>query len=110
MAETLTIFTGQGYWSPLVWVAGALGTLILALFVWSRGRREYKRNTQQELPFLSGERVDNPRVEASHLYWGLAEALKPLLGRLKAWHSGVLNDYVGWFIVILAVVLLLALG
>jgi len=110
MEETLKIFTGQGYWSPLIWAAGALGTLILAFLVWSQGRREHKRDTEQELPFLSGERVDDPRVDASHLYWGLAEALKPFLGRLKSWHSGIINDYAGWFMVILAVVLLLVLG
>lgn len=104
------VLTGQGYWSPLVWVAAALGALLLALLLWVRGRREYKRGTEQELPFVSGERVENPRVSATHLYWGLTEALRPVLERLGNWHSGVVNDYVGWFVVILGVALLLALA
>lgn len=109
MAETIRIVTGQGYWSALVWVAAALGVLVLAGALWSRGHREYKRGTEQELPFLSGERAENPQVGALHLYWGLTEALRPLLERLRNWHSGVISDYVGWFVVILGVALLLLL-
>ncbi len=107
--ETIRIFTGQGFWTPLIWLAAALGTFGLAGVLWWRGRREYKRGTEQELPFLSGERAENPQVGALHLYWGLGEALRPLLERLGNWHSGVLNDYVGWFIVVFGVVLLLVL-
>ncbi len=109
MAETIRIVTGQGYWSALIWVAAALGVLVLAFGVWGRGRREYKRGTEQELPFVSGERMENPHVGALHLYWGLTEALRPLLERLRNWHSGVVNDYAGWFVVILGVILLLLL-
>ncbi|MEN3010116.1 MAG: hydrogenase [Candidatus Bipolaricaulaceae bacterium] len=109
MREALTVLTGQGYWSPLIWAAAALGTFLLAGLLWWRGRREYKRGTEQELPFVSGERVENPRVGALHLYWGLTEALRPFLERLRGWHSGVINDYAGWFVVVLGVVLLLLL-
>lgn len=109
MEETLKIFTGQGYWSPLIWVAAALGVFVIALLLWGLGRREHKRGTDQELPFLSGERVEEPRVSAVHLYWGFVEALKPVLVRLKSWHSGVINDYIGWFLLVLAVVFLLVM-
>lgn len=109
MDEIIRIVTGQGYWSALIWVAAALGVLVLAGALWSRGHREYKRGTEQELPFLSGERAENPQVGALHLYWGLTEALRPLLERLRNWHSGVVSDYVGWLVVILGVALLLLL-
>lgn len=109
MKETVTLTTGQGFWSALVFAAAALGTLLLAGLLWWRGRREYKRGTEQELPFLSGERGENPGVGALHLYWGLTEALQPVLERLRRWHSGVINDYAGWFVVILGLVLLLVL-
>lgn len=110
MTEAIRIGTGQGYWTPLIFVAALLGVFLLAALVWAQGRREYKRGTEQELPFLSGEREENPHVGALHLYWGLAEALRPLLERLKAWHSGNINEYAGWFLVILAVVVLLLLA
>jgi hypothetical protein len=105
--ESIQLITGQGYWTPLLWMAAALGTLLLAFLFWSRGRRGYKRGTEQDLPFVSGEKVENPRLAATHLYWGFAEALRPVLRRLGAWHSGVVNDYAAWFVVILAVIFLL---
>lgn len=107
MTETLRVFTGQGYWSPLIWVAAALGAVFLATLVWWRGRREHQHGTDQELPFLSGERVENPQVGALHLYWGLTEALRPFLSRLRNWHSGVVTEYVSWFLVILGIIVLL---
>lgn len=103
------ISTGEGTWSPLIWVLAALACLILAWAIWMRGRRTYKRGTDQELPFLSGERMERPQVGAYHLYWGFVEALRPYLQVLRAWHSGFLGDYVGWFLVMLAVVFLIVL-
>ncbi len=107
MEEILKVLTGHGYWTPLIWTLGALGVLLLAFLFWISGRREHKRGTEQELPFLSGERAENPHVGAPHLYWGFVEALKPFLSPLRDWHSGLINDYAGWFLVILAVALLL---
>lgn len=107
MEETIKIFTGHGYWTPLIWTLASLGVLILAILFWSRGRREYKRGTEQELPFLSGEKAENPRVGAPHLYWGFVEALRPFLSPLRDWHSGLINDYAAWFLVVLGVALLL---
>ena len=104
------IHTGQGFWHALVWLAAALGVFLLSLAIWSMGRREFRRGTEAELPFLSGERVEDARVGAPHLYWGFAEALKPFLERLRNFHSGFIGDYVGWFAVILAVILLLVMA
>ena len=104
------ILTGQGFWHALIWLAAALGVLLLSLALWSMGRREFRRGTEAELPFVSGERVEDPKVGAPHLYWGFAEALRPFLERLRNLHSGLIGDYVGWFAVILAVTLLLLMA
>lgn len=103
------ILTGHGFWNALIWVAAALGAVLLALVLWSWGRREYKRGTEEELPFLSGEKWEDSRVGAAHLYWGFVEAINPFLSRLRSGHSGLIGDYVGWFLVIAAVVLLLVM-
>lgn len=104
------ILTGQGFWHALIWLAAALGVLLLSLALWSMGRREFRRGTEAELPFVSGECVEDPKVGAPHLYWGFAEALRPFLERLRNLHSGIIGDYVGWFAVILAVTLLLLMA
>ncbi len=103
----MRLVTGQGYWSPLVWLALAAGVALLAWAFWSRGQRTYKAGTEQDLPFLSGERApEGAHVGAPHLYWGFAQGLRPVLEALRTFHSGFLGDYVTWMVVLLAVALL----
>ncbi|MBC7093513.1 hydrogenase [Candidatus Bipolaricaulota bacterium] len=106
----MRLVTGEGYWSPLAWLAAAAGVLLLAGLLWSRGRRDWKRGTEEELPFLSGEAApEGARVGGQHLYWGFVEGLRPYVERLRAFHSGFVADYVAWFVVVLAMALLVAM-
>lgn len=105
----MTLLTGQGFWNPLLWLAAAAGVAVLALLVWSRGRKGYNRGTEQVLPFLSGEKVEGTHVGGGHLYWGFVEGLRPYVERLRAFHTGFIGDYVAWLIVMLAVVFLIVL-
>ncbi|MBC7220901.1 hydrogenase [Candidatus Bipolaricaulota bacterium] len=105
----MTLLTGHGFWNPLLWLAAVGGVTLLALAVWSRGRRDYTRGTDGELPFLSGEKMEGAHVGGGHLYWGFVEGLRPYVERLRALHSGLVNDYVAWWVVILAVVFLIVL-
>ncbi|QAA76012.1 MAG: hypothetical protein BIP78_0244 [Candidatus Bipolaricaulis sibiricus] len=105
----MTLLTGHGFWNPLLWLAAAGGVTLLALLVWSRGRRDYTRGTDGELPFLSGEKAEGAHVGGGHLYWGFVEGLRSYVERLRALHSGLVNDYVAWLVVILAVVFLIVL-
>ncbi len=105
----MQLTTGEGFWTPLVWVAAAVATVLLALLLWSRSQRAYKRGTEQDLPFVSGEKVEGAHVGGQHLYWGFVEGLKPLVDRLRWFHTGFVGDYVAWFVAILAVVLLIVL-
>ena len=106
----MTLGTGQGFWNPLLWLAAAAGATALAVLLWSRGRRDYTRAGEQTLPFLSGERAPGAHVGGGHLYWGFVEGLRPYVARLRAAHTGLVNDYVGWLVVVLAVVFLIVLG
>lgn len=103
----MRLVTGQGYWSPLVWLALAAGVVLLAWAFWTRGRRTYKAGTDQDIPFLSGEAApEEAHVGGQHLYWGFVQGLRPALEALRAFHSGFLGDYVTWMVVLLAVALL----
>lgn len=105
----MTLLTGHGFWNPLLWLAAAAGVVVLSLLLWFRGRRDYTRGTDQELPFLSGEKMEGARVGGGHLYWGFVEGLRPYVERLRLFHSGFVGDYVAWLVVVLAVVFLIVL-
>jgi len=105
----MRLLTGEGYWNPLVWLATAIGVVLLTSFVWTRGRRDYKRGTEQDLPFLSGEKMDGAHVGGQHLYWGFVEGLRPYVERLRAFHTGFVGDYMAWLVLMLGAVFLIVL-
>ncbi len=95
------LYTGQGFWDPIAWLFGTAFASILVYWIWSKGRGDYKKGTEQVKPFLCG----NPEpgkseihVRASNIYWGFVEALKGYYEPLIGMHTGELSDYVGWFI------------
>jgi hypothetical protein len=79
----------------------------IAYFLGSRGQRKYKKDTAQTAIFLCGEEVPEPeqrRVKGSNVYWGFFETLKGYYSGVMRPHTGIVNDYVTWLIVVMAVV------
>jgi len=105
------ITSGFGAWNPIAWVLLFLGILVVAFFVRSFGRKDYKRGTGQTKVFLSGnEEPDESRalhVRGDHLYWGMIDGLAGYYRRVRALHTGILSDYVTWFVGVLAVVFII---
>lgn len=97
----MRLVTGQGYWSPLIWLALAAGVAFFGWQFWRLGRRPYKAGTDQDAPFLSGEAApEGAHVGGHHLYWGFLQGLRPALEALRAFHSGFLGDYLTWTVVV----------
>ena len=96
------INTGFGAWNPIAWTLLFLGILIIGFFIRSFGRKDYKRGTGQAQPFLSGNlEPDTPEalhVSGRNLYWGMVHGLSGYYKRIRKAHTGVLSDYVAWFI------------
>jgi len=93
------------YWNPLVWLIAFIVIAIVAYIIRAFGKKEHKKGEQAK-PFLSG--VEEPSKEAVHVrggnvYWGFVEALKGYYGAMKKMHSGRVNDYVAWFVVIASI-------
>ncbi len=110
MLDTFT--TPSGLWNPMVWLFVFLILLLLSYFLWSRGERSYKKGTMQTDPFLSGygpESKEALHVKAGNIYWGFITALRGYYRFLRKIHTGIINDYVGWYVGILAIMLLLYL-
>ena len=104
--------TPAGLWNPLIWILLFLFIFLIVFLLWRRGRGTYKKNTQQVLPFLSGnapESQESLHVRAGNIYWGFTTALEKYYKFLRKIHNGVVNDYVGWYIGILAIMLIIYL-
>jgi hypothetical protein len=105
------INSGFGTWNPIAWTLLFLGVLMAALLVRSLGRKDYKRASGQTRVFLSGnEEPDNREalhVRGEHLYWGMIEGLSGYYRRTRAAHTGVLSDYVAWYVGALAAVFII---
>lgn len=97
-----TLFTGYGFWNPLVWLIVMLVALFFSYLIWRCGESDYDEGTEQTKPYLAGN--DEPsksdvHVRGGNLYWGFTDALKGYYERLIPLHSGIVNDYVSWFLI-----------
>ena len=104
------INSGFGVWNPLAWTLLFLGILAIALLIRSLGRKDYRKGSGQTKVFLSGN--EEPPAEAlhvrgEHLYWGMVEGLSAYYRRIRAAHTGILNDYLAWFVGVLGIVFLI---
>lgn len=105
------IETGYGYWNVFVWLV--MFTLVSGFVLWFRslGRMDYRRNTDQDEIYWSGNEVpaDGGKISvpASASYWGFRVAMEPLYNLLSRFHSGNAADYAGYFVVTAAIIGLL---
>jgi hypothetical protein len=111
MVTAWILDTGFGGWDPLAWLAALAVITALVYAIRSLGVKDYKRDTDQTKPFISGNEVPpgGEHIRGGSLYWGYLEALKKYYEALTPLHNGVLADYVLWLTGVLAAVLVIAL-
>ena len=93
------------YWSPLILLLSFLVLAIVAIVFRNRGQKGYKKGTKQSHIFLSGEEepvAEQRHVKAHNMYWGFFEAMKHYYEPTIKAHTGIVNDYVLWFISLIA--------
>jgi hypothetical protein len=101
---------GYAVWAPIVWIIAlvVIGAMVL---VWrNRGQKGYKKGTAQTDIFLSGIKVppeEQRHVKSENIYWGFFEALKGLYDRMIRPHTGIVNDYILWFVGVMAITILI---
>ncbi|NYT05459.1 MAG: hydrogenase [Methanomicrobiales archaeon] len=110
MAAIVTLQTGTGFWNPLAWCIAFAIALVFAYLIWMLGEKDPGKGGDLVRPYLSG----NPEPEKSavhlrggNLYWGFTEALHGYYSRVTPLHSGILTDYLLWFLGVIAVVLIM---
>jgi len=102
--------TGSGFWNALIWVIVVLVISGIVIYIRNKGEESYKKNTEQDKPFISGNpepSKEGSHISASHIYWGFTEALKNYYKPLVKIHTGNINDYSGWIIIVTVIVLIM---
>ena len=104
IGSSLTMFSGQGAWNPLVLLAVLGITLVIGYVIRMLGQGEGKK------PYLFGNATEVNGmplvVSASNLYWGFTRALKRYYKPMEKMHSGLINEYVFWFVATAGLVML----
>ncbi|MBC7080916.1 MAG: hydrogenase [Thermoplasmatales archaeon] len=92
-------------WEPIIWIISFVIITITVYIIRAIGRVDY-RGGEEEKPFLSGMEAPKEKmhISASNVYWGFIDALKGYYNSMKKIHSGVINDYVSWFMLITAII------
>jgi hypothetical protein len=94
------------YWSPLILLISLLVIAIVSLVFRSKGEKGYKKNSGQTKVFLSGEEepeAEQRHIKAHNMYWGFFQALKHYYDPTLKAHTGIINDYILWFVTLIAV-------
>ncbi len=106
MMTTLT--TGFGLWNPLVWIIAGMIVYIAMKFLQDHGQPDTGKDGDMILPFTSGNYLseEDARIRASNVYWGFIEAMKGYYNTLSKMHTGIMSDYVYWYIGVLAIIII----
>ena len=110
MDLTAPVLTGYGLWAPVAWLAAFVAAVVVVYLLWTMGESSYRKGTEQERPYLSGNAEPEKgavHIRASNLYWGFLQALKGYYDAIVPIHTGVLTDYMVWFVAVTAVLLVL---
>jgi len=97
--------TGTGFWNPLLGLSFCLIIILLVYLIRFQGEKKYKEKTEQTLPFFAGNLPSRKSLKIHNVYWGFFEALKGYYRRIKAVHTGIINDYIYWFVLVIVILL-----
>jgi len=99
-------------WIPLLWVCVFLIIMVLFIIIGKLFfRDDFDEMSEQGLPFYSG--TSNKMLQlitASNLYWGFKHTLQSYFNSLNRLFISNLGDFIQWFIIIVAIMLLIITG
>jgi membrane protein implicated in regulation of membrane protease activity len=101
-------------WNPVICIIAFVILIAIAYLFISRGQKKYKKGTAQTEVFLSGEEPpgsEQRHIKSHNIYWGFFQTLRQYYDPTVRAHTGIVNDFIIWFIAIAAltaVILLIA--
>jgi len=107
------LLSNSGVWSVIVWVCIFLIMFILVYVLKTKGEGDAPIVGNSAKPYLSGNVLPDREMHhfaGSNLYWGFQKAFKKYYDVMVPIHNGCVNDYVYWFVGVLAIILVLIGG
>jgi hypothetical protein len=92
-------------WNPVISIIAFVILIAITYLFISRGQKNYKKGTAQTEVFLSGEEPpssEQRHVKSHNIYWGFFQTLKQYYDPTVRAHTGIVNDFIIWFIAIAA--------
>jgi hypothetical protein len=106
----LTLFSGQGAWNAVVLLSAFAVFLVIGFLIRMWGQKGTTPSNEGGKPYLFGNPTEiNGRplvVSGSNVYWGFVNALKRYYKPMEKLHSGLINEYVFWFVGTMGLVML----
>ena len=102
--------TTGGYWDPVILISALLMLMLVAYIIRSIGKRDFSAKGEQTKPYFSGipeESKEASHLRASNIYWGFFESLKSYYTALMRIHTGIINDYVAWYVAVTALLFII---
>jgi hypothetical protein len=104
----------SGFWGPVAWIIIAVVASLVGYYIWSRGEKAHKKGVQSEEFLMANPRLaeEKVHVKAHNVYWGFFEGLKKYYDPTVRAHTGIINDYIIWFVALTAItaIILLIVG
>jgi hypothetical protein len=103
---TAILESGYAFWNPIILIIVFIVVMVVVYFFRRRGQKGYKKDTDQARIFLCGEEVpeaEQRHVRAGNIYWGFFETLKEYYNQILRPHTGIINDYILWFVAVTAI-------
>ncbi|MGA1820732.1 MAG: proton-conducting transporter membrane subunit [Thermoplasmatota archaeon] len=110
IGTNLTLFSGQGAWNAIVLLCALFVLIALGLLIRAWGQKGTVPKGEGRKPYLFGNPTEiNGRpivIPASNVYWGFVKALDKYYKPMEKMHSGLINEYVFWFVATAGIVML----
>ncbi|MGA1873755.1 MAG: proton-conducting transporter membrane subunit [Thermoplasmatota archaeon] len=110
IGTNLTLFSGQGAWNAIVLLSVLFVMIVLGLLIRAWGQKGTVPKGEGRKPYLFGNPTEidgRPIViPASNVYWGFIRALHRYYKPMEKMHSGLINEYVFWFVATAGIVML----
>lgn len=108
----MDLVTPGGVWNPILFIVflSIVGFISYLIYRWGEGDVSPEKGSK---PFLSGNpeiSKEAHRMSGSNLYWGLFESMEKYYELMKKMHSGLINDYIFWFLLVIVALFLILIG